>query len=73
MNTEGRIIFTGLVVLGVAIAFGIITLVWLLWTWVMPQIWTTGPVNFIEPNYWLFIGMWILFVTILKVIKGGKE
>jgi hypothetical protein len=56
----------------IGVTLGMIFLLWLLWTWVMPQLWQTGPGNFIKPNYWLFTGAWILFGTLLKVIRGGK-
>jgi hypothetical protein len=59
--------------LGIAFALGIIFLIWLLWSWVLPQLWSTGPANLITPNYWLFAGAWILFVTIAKILRGGKE
>ena len=39
---------------------GIDWLIWKLWLWVLPQIWTTGPENLIRPGFWLFVAVWFL-------------
>lgn len=44
----------------VGLLLGIWWLIWSLWIFVLPQIWTTGPQNFINPSYWLFVGAWVL-------------
>ncbi len=44
-------------------------LVWLLWCFVLPQVYPTGPEGFIRPGYWLFAGMGVLFALITWVIK----
>lgn len=53
--------------------FGIGLLLWLLWTWVFPQIWPTGPTALISPGYWLFMGMWFLASVVGRMLFGGKK
>lgn len=53
----------------VTLAMGVWWLLWSLWTFVLPQVWPTGPEGLIRPGYWLFAGMWTLFVLITWVIK----
>lgn len=42
------------------ISLGVTWLIWLLWCWVLPQVWATGPASFIKPSFWLFVGVWLL-------------
>ena len=58
--------------LGIFVALLLVFVIWLLWSWAMPQLWTDGPINLIKPTYWLFAAMWFLFVTIVRVIRGGR-
>lgn len=44
-------------------------LLWLLWCFVLQQVYPTGPEGLIRPGYWLFAGMWTLFVLVVRVIK----
>ncbi len=61
-----------------AILVGIILggwwLIWLLWTWVWPRIWPSGPQGFIQPSYWLFAGIWVLIALVANMFRnsGGK-
>jgi len=55
------------------VLFGGLYLIWILYSWVMPQIYPSGPVNIITPSYWLFIGMWFLIAFIGRLIFGGKN
>jgi hypothetical protein len=57
-------------IIGLPVALGLIFLIWLLWTWVVPQLWPSGPEQFTTPNYWLFAGAWFLFVTIARAVRG---
>lgn len=52
-----------------ALVTGVWWLLWLLWCFVLPQVWPTGPEGLIRPGYWLFAGMWTLFVLVVRVIK----
>lgn len=38
--------------------------IWLLWSWVMPQLWSNGPESIIAPGYWLFVGAYMVFRTL---------
>jgi len=60
------------IVFGVMV-LGFVWLLWLLWTWVLPQIWPSGPTGFINPGYWLFLGMWFLASIIFKMIIGRAK
>ena len=51
---------------------GIYFLFWLLWVWVLPQLWPTGPAAFIEPGYWLFVGVGILLGFVVSFFRGKK-
>lgn len=63
--------------LGALLVFAIITLVcwgfwwllWSLWCFVLPQVYPTGPEGLIRPSYWLFVGMWLLFLLVVMIIK----
>lgn len=36
-------------------------LFWLVYCWVAPQVWPTGPVQYTQPGYWLTVGVvWCL-------------
>jgi ABC-type thiamin/hydroxymethylpyrimidine transport system permease subunit len=65
----GVVMLVGLVI---GIALGVWWLLWLLWVWVMPQIWPTGPQQFTSPNYWLFVGAWFLLACIGKLLFPRK-
>lgn len=54
---------------GTAILMFLWWLLWLLWCFVLPQVYPTGPEGLIRPSYWLFAGMWSLFVLVVLVIK----
>lgn len=56
-----------------AIVLGIWWLIWSLWTFVMPQVWPTGPAGLINPGYWLFAGIWVLFVLVARVLRGMRR
>ena len=57
----------------VALALGIYYLLWLLWTWVMPQMWAAGPDNFVRPSYCLFVVALVLLLLVGKAIFGGSK
>lgn len=57
----------------VAVVLGVWWLFWCLWTWVLPQIWPTGPDAIIRPGYWLFVGMLVCASLIGGVLfKSNK-
>lgn len=56
-----------------AAALGIYWLLWALWCWVLPQLWTTGPQNFIRPNFWLFAGAWFLLTLLGRALFGRNK
>lgn len=35
-------------------------LFWMLWCWVLPQMWPGGPQQIIQPDFWLFWGVVML-------------
>jgi hypothetical protein len=57
-------------VLVTTIVLGAFWLLWLLWCWVLPQIWIDGPKNIVAPGYWLFAACWCLVSWIGKAIFG---
>ena len=60
-------------VLFVGLVLGVWWLIWSLWTWVMPQLWPSGPSTLISPGYWLFAGMWVLLALIGRVVFGSRN
>jgi len=42
----------------------------MLWCWVMPQLWATGPENIINPGFWLFLGAWLLVCFVGRAMAG---
>lgn len=53
-----------------ALMLGIYWLIWKLWCWVLPQLWTDGPANLISPNFWLFAGMWFLLMLVIGAFRS---
>jgi len=67
-----KIIMFGIVfIISIAVVFGGLWLLWLLGSWVLPQIYPSGPANFINPPYLLFVGMWFLVMVISRWIFNG--
>lgn len=56
----------------VALVLGFWWMVWLLWCFVLPQVYPTGPEGFIRPGYWLFAGMWTLLVLVGQLFKPNR-
>ena len=56
------------------IVLGIISLIWLAWSWAMPQLWPGGPPQLIAPGFWLFAVVWLLVGFVGRQIfgRGGK-
>lgn len=54
----------------VAIVLGVYWLLWQLWTWVVPQLWPSGPEAFINPGFWLFAGAWLLVTWLGGAVFG---
>jgi hypothetical protein len=53
----------------VALILGVIAGVWLLWIWIWPQVWPAGPEAFVNPGFWLFVGMWILVGFVARLFR----
>jgi len=64
------VLIVSIIVTIVGIILGVYWLFWSLWCFVLPQIWPTGPKNFIEPSYWLFVGTAILVSWVARIFKG---
>lgn len=66
-----------LVIICIAVALGAILgvwwVIWCLWCWVMPQLWSTGPEVIVSPDYWLFCGAWLLLSFIGTALFGNKS
>lgn len=56
----------------IAGTLGMYWLLWLLWCWVLPQVWASGPSAVVRPGYWLFAGCWFLVMLIGKGIFCGS-
>lgn len=63
-------------VISVALIIAIILIptwcVWVVWCWVLPQVWPTGPAGLIEPSFWLFYAMFFLLSVIGRIVSGDK-
>lgn len=57
----------------VGFILGVYWLLWALWCWVLPQIWSDGPANLIRPNFWLFAGMWFLVTLLGRAVFGRGD
>lgn len=57
----------------IGVALGGFWLVWLLWCFVLPQLWGNGPAALIRPGYWLFIGMWFLLGLVGRALFGSSK
>lgn len=62
----------GLIAFVVGLVLGIWWLIWSLWSWVLPQIWPTGPQAIVAPSYWLFVGLWVLLGLVGSVFRSNK-
>jgi multisubunit Na+/H+ antiporter MnhB subunit len=47
--------------------------IWLLWCWVMPQLWTTGPKNVVSPSFWLFYALLFLLGLVRNWLVPSKD
>lgn len=50
----------------VAILAGFYGAVWWLWCSVLGYFWPTGPSQIIHPDFWMFVGGWILVSLVFK-------
>jgi hypothetical protein len=55
------------------LVLGIWWLIWILWTYVAPQIWPTAPEALVRPGYWLFAAEWVLLGLIGRRIFGRNK
>jgi len=60
-----------IVLFAIALILGIYWLIWALYCWVMPQIFTNASESVTRPNFWLFVGALFLLSIIGRVIFGG--
>lgn len=64
------IVWLGAIVLVGALVLGIDWGLWKLWLWVLPQLYPTGPVNVVQPGFWLFVGATTLLGFAFRLIRG---
>ena len=57
----------------VAISAAVTSVLWLMYTWVMPQIWPNGPANLIRPSFYLFWGAMFLLNAVLSMVGAGRS
>lgn len=41
---------------------------WMLWCFVLPHIYPTGPIGLIQPGYWLFASIWFLMAFLQRAL-----
>lgn len=56
-----------------AIILGSTYLIWLLWCWVMPQLFPLASLAIVTPPFWTFFGAWVLVGFIRNKIFGSKH
>lgn len=59
-------------VVGVGMMMGMVWGLWILWCYVLPQVYPEGPIMLIRPGYWFFLAMWVLFVSVLGGLRGPR-
>lgn len=68
-NTE-KFLYTclgfGVAAVGV---LAILACVWLLWCFVLGNMWPNGPAQVISPSFWLFAGFWVLLRLVVGFFK----
>ena len=52
---------------------GIAAVVWWLWCWVAEQLWPGGPEGLLNPSYWTFLGVLVLFRVLKGFLLGGSK
>ena len=57
----------------VAISAAVTSVLWLLYLWVVPQIWPNGPANLIRPSFYLFWGAMFLLNVVLSMVGAGRS
>lgn len=72
-RTAETIALTVLGLVAVNIFLLVMWLFWSLWTFVMPQIWPSGPTGLIDPDYWLFVAEWVLISITISLLKTGSR
>lgn len=70
MERYDLIKFFVLLVFAVAVTLGLYWLMWIIWTWTLPQLWQDGPEQFINPGYWLFSATLFLLGVIGRAVIG---
>lgn len=65
-------IITCIVVL-VPIVLGVWWCIWLLWRFVLGEVWPGGPDAVVRPGYWLFVAEWVFIALIGRVLFGGGK
>ena len=62
------------VVFIIVILAGLYGAVWWLWCAVLGYFWPSGPAQIIHPDFWMFVGAWILLSLVFKTsITVNKE
>ena len=60
-------------VLGITLFLAVHWVVWLIWTAVIPLIFTTWPVSITTPGFWVFTGFAVILRWVIRGIFGAKK
>ena len=73
IKTKSVPMFLLIVSVALVAIVGLLKLFHVVWCWVLPQLWATGPANVISPSFMLFVGMWFITTVLLNIIRGDKK
>lgn len=52
----------------------LVSILWFPFSWIMPQLWPTGPANLIHPGYWLFVlTIFVIRITFNLLFRRQKS
>lgn len=64
---------TAVIALALAIGLAFTWAVWLLWCWVLPQAWPSGPASVIAPSFWVFAAVWFILGLVGRMFSGLRS
>lgn len=73
MSFSKVIMWIVIAVAATATLMGIWWLFWMLWCWVLPQVYPTGPAGLLAPSYKLFVGCLLISSLVGRVLFGRKK
>ena len=53
-------------IFNIAILAGFYGVVWWLWCSILGYFWSSGPPQIVHPDFWMFVGAWILLSLVFK-------